>query len=306
MQYTPPSAITCLAAANNILFLAAAPLSIIIIDLNNPEDLVTVELPKPAAEKGAPTTQRDSPSISQLFVDPSARHLLITTTSGDTFYSALSPGNSAVQSRRPRPLRLRQAITAVAWSPVSSNEATDQSTPKTDASTPPSIDVLLGTANGQIMSLPLPPQDDIFKSVSIGMSKPAEKDLQTVYTLSEGQAVTGVAFGFWPTPSGAKKGEKRGWVIFTTRNRLYEVQGNVTIGRGAKAGAWAEEVFKPVREGSPSAFFIIAYLGSLTSARIPRIAGRDSTQSIAPVLHYSRGQDRPATSVSLLSRVDDW
>ncbi|WRT65614.1 uncharacterized protein IL334_002559 [Kwoniella shivajii] len=262
VQYSPPSALLCLKASNNLLFLAAAPLSVIIIDLDKPEELVTIDLPKPAPEKGVPQP-KETPSIDKLYSDPTARHLLITTNTGDTFYLPISPGNAAVQSRRPRPLRLRQTITAVGWSPISGQlsdpSGQETSSNKGDAITPPSTDVLLGTTTGQILSLPLPPQDDIFKSVSIAMSKPVEKDLQTVYSLPDQQPVTGIGYGFWSTSSGStggsskKKGsEKRAWVVITTKERMYEVQGNVSsTTAGGKTGGWAEEVFKPIRDSTP-------------------------------------------------------
>ncbi|WWC97049.1 hypothetical protein V866_003926 [Kwoniella sp. B9012] len=265
VQYSPPSSLTHLRAANNLLFLAAAPLSIVIIDLENPEELVTIDLPKPAPEKGSPALLV-TPTIDKLYADPTARHLLITTNTGDTFYLPISPGNAAVQSRRPRPLRLRQSITAVGWSPISGStssesngqDAGSQPHGKGDIVTPPSTDVLLGTTTGQILSLPLPPQDDIFKSVSIGMSKPTERDLQTVYSLPDQQPVTGIGFGFWPTGfsgsgSNKKKGtEKKAWVVITTKERMYEIQGLVSsTTAGGKGGGWAEEVFKPLRDGTP-------------------------------------------------------
>lgn len=256
MQYTPPSSILHLITANNILFLAVEPLSVIIIDLNKPDELVTIDLPRPAPEKGNPQVGRDLPTTDRLYADPTARHLLITTTSGDTFYLPISPGNSAVQSRRPRPLRLRQTITSVAWSPISGPETTASSEgAKSDLITPPATDVLLGTSTGSIMSLPLPPQDDIFKSVSISMSKPLEKDLQILYSLSEQKPITGLSFGFWSSSGSksSKNGPKRAWVIFTTKERMYEVQGDVaSTTAGGKGGGWAEELFAPVREGAPS------------------------------------------------------
>lgn len=254
----------CLTSVNNVLFLAVLPLALVIIDLEKPEELVNIDLPKPTPEKGSQRA-KESPVISQLFADPTARHLLVSTSSGDTFYLPISPGNAAIQSRRPRPLRLRQSITAAGWSPISgvtvdaNGEGTGQG--KGDAVTPPSTDVLLGTANGQILSLLLPPQDDIFKSVSIGMSKPVERDLQMVYTLPDQQPVAGIGFGFWPADGsssdrhqkGGKKGaEKRAWAVITTKERLYEVQGNVsTTTAGGKTGGWAEELFKPIRNSTP-------------------------------------------------------
>lgn len=280
VQYTPPAAILSLVTANNLLVLALYPLSIVIINLNRPDELVTVDLPRPAPEKGssAPVV---NPVIEKLFIDPTARHLLITTDSGDTFYLPISPGNAAVQSRRPRPLRLRQSITAVAWSPYSgpsteTASGTDGQPAKTDAITPPSTDVLLGTVSGHVLSLPLPPQDDIFKSVSISMSKPLERDLQTVYALPDQQPVTGLAFGFWSDTE--RKGKRRAWVIITTRERVYEVQGSVTTtSAGGKTGGWAEEVFKPVRNTALSEImWIPPSVNSSSYCRIPRTAGRSA------------------------------
>lgn len=246
------------------MFLASYPLSVIIIDLNKPEELVTIELPRPAAEKGTSTSQasKDSPLIQQLYADPTARHLIITTSSGDTFYLPVSPGNAALQSRRPRPLRLRQVITAVAWSPLSGHSSGDNTngdapTGKGDSVTPPSTDVLLGTSLGLVLSLPLPPQDDIFKSVSISITKPVERDLQNVYTLPHSQPIKGIHFGFWSAapPDGrvSKAVDKRAWVIINTGQRVYEFQGPVSSTvAGGKGGGWAEEVFKPFREGAPN------------------------------------------------------
>lgn len=256
VQYTPPSTILSLVTANNLLVLAVQPLSIIIINLNKPDELVTVDLPRPAPEKGNATPI--VPVIQKLYIDPSARHLLITTDTGDTFYLPISPGNAAIQSRRPRPLRLRAAISSVAWSPFSGPTADttggpDGAAAKQDAITPPATDVLLGTTTGQILSLPLPPQDDIFKSVSISMSKPLERDLQVVYSVTDQQPITDVAFGFWSEVE--KKGRRKAWVVITTKERVYEVQGNVTsTSTGGKSGGWAEELFKPIRDSALSEF----------------------------------------------------
>jgi hypothetical protein len=107
------------------------------------------------------------------------------------------------------------------------------------------------------------------------MSKPLERDLQTVYTVPDEQAVTGLAFGFWPAGGSktvSRSGPKRAWVVVTTRERIYEVQGNVTSSSaGGKSGGWAEEVFKPVRETTPSKIFSRGKLDTLNSCRVSRV-----------------------------------
>ncbi|BEI83429.1 hypothetical protein CcaverHIS002_0400330 [Cutaneotrichosporon cavernicola] len=222
VQYTPPADILFLTAANNVLFFATQPLSVVIIDLNAPR----------RADKGL----RDV-TIKALFADPTARHLIITTSTGDAFYLPVA-GISSQQNRRPRALRLRQNVTAVAWSPIPSEN--------TDPSSPPPTDVLLGCATGAILSLPLPPSDDIFK-VQLPMGKQLERDLQVVYHVEGGETVTGIAFGFWK-----EKKERSAWAVWTTKDRVFEVQAPVsTTFAGGKGGGWAEEVFRTVRDGVP-------------------------------------------------------
>ncbi|BEI91213.1 uncharacterized protein CcaverHIS019_0400330 [Cutaneotrichosporon cavernicola] len=231
VQYTPPADILFLTAANNVLFFATQPLSVVIIDLNAPDELVTIDLPRPT-DKGL----RDV-TIKALFADPTARHLIITTSTGDAFYLPVA-GISSQQNRRPRALRLRQNVTAVAWSPIPSEN--------TDPSSPPPTDVLLGCATGAILSLPLPPSDDIFK-VQLPMGKQLERDLQVVYHVEGGETVTGIAFGFWK-----EKKERSAWAVWTTKDRVFEVQAPVsTTFAGGKGGGWAEEVFRTVRDGVP-------------------------------------------------------
>ncbi|GMK58572.1 hypothetical protein CspeluHIS016_0600140 [Cutaneotrichosporon spelunceum] len=231
VQYTPPADILFLTAANNVLFFATQPLSVVIIDLNAPDELVTVDLPRPT-DKGP----RDV-TIKALFADPTARHLIITTTSGDAFYLPLA-GISSQQNRRPRALRLRQTVTAVAWSPIPSENS--------DPNSPPPTDVLLGCATGAILSLPLPPSDDIFK-VQLPMGKQIERDLHVVYHVEGGETLTGIAFGFWK-----EKKDRRAWAVWTTKDRVFEVQAPVsTTFAGGKGGGWAEEVFRTIRDGVP-------------------------------------------------------
>jgi hypothetical protein len=129
------------------------------------------------------------------------------------------------------------------------------------------------------------------------MAKPLERDLQTVYSLAEPQPITGVSFGFWPISGGksGKGGPKRAWAVFTTKERVYEVQGDVTTtSASGKNGGWPEELFKMAREGAPSELDPMALV---LTRRIPRAAWR-SALIVAQDISAHRGEsvDNPSTA----------
>ncbi|KAJ5442781.1 Pep3/Vps18/deep orange [Penicillium cf. griseofulvum] len=91
--------------ANNVLVLALSTNRILRIDLDSPEDVEDIDLPKKSSEVGV---------IRRMFLDSSASHLIISTTLGENYYlHAQSP------SRQPKPLtRLKSvSIESVAWNP---------------------------------------------------------------------------------------------------------------------------------------------------------------------------------------------
>ncbi|KAL2156458.1 hypothetical protein VTH82DRAFT_1203 [Thermothelomyces myriococcoides] len=109
-------------AANNVLVIALLNGRILRIDLNRPEDIDDIDLPKKPSETGV---------IRRMFLDPTASHLLICTSQGENYYLHS-------QSRQPRPLaRLRGvAIESVAWSPALPTSSTRE--------------ILIGAADGNI------------------------------------------------------------------------------------------------------------------------------------------------------------
>lgn len=258
VQFTLPAPLIALVASSNALFMALYPLSLIIIDLSRPEELINLELPRPAAT-GAGATSGSSPVvISKLFADPGGRHLLVTTTTSDTFYLPIGGGLTG-QVKKFRPLRLKQAVTAVAWSPSSASSSTS-------SQSGPTSDILIGSSTGQISTLTLPPSEDmlLFKTVGIN-NKPLERDLHQAYALGDQAEITGLGCGFW-----GKGSSKRAWVLVTTESRIYEVQGPVTSRSVSGKGGWAEEVFRPVREGAPSTSLAISPALTLRIPRAPR------------------------------------
>lgn len=249
VQFSLPGDLLALQVNNNTLAMAIEPLSLILIDLNQPAELVNVDLPRPA-----PDGRGSNPVIKDLFGDPSGRHLLITVNTGDVFYLSTAnlqtgPANS---TRKARPLRLRHSITCVAWAPTVSLPI--------GASRSDVAECLLGSHDGSVSTLALPPSDDIFNLKSVSLAKTFERDHVDVFNLPEKESIGGLSFGYWKdasTKQGNTKipGEKRVWCVLSTATRLYESQALVPSGNNGwnmvgKQG-WADELSKALREQKP-------------------------------------------------------
>jgi len=108
--------------ANNVLMLALANGLILRIDLNRPQDVDDIHLPKKTSEVGV---------IRRMFLDPTASHLIICTALGENFYLHS-------QSQKPRVLhRLKGVpIETVAWNPALPTASTRE--------------ILIGASDGHI------------------------------------------------------------------------------------------------------------------------------------------------------------
>lgn len=108
--------------ANNVLVLALSTGRILRIDLDRPEDIDDIDLPKRPSETGV---------IRRMFIDPTASHLVICTSLGENYYLHS-------QSRTPRPLaRLRGvSLECVAWNPALPTASTRE--------------ILLGASDGNV------------------------------------------------------------------------------------------------------------------------------------------------------------
>ncbi|KAI1335744.1 hypothetical protein F5Y15DRAFT_408988 [Xylariaceae sp. FL0016] len=131
--------------ANNVLVLALSNGRILRIDLNRPEDIDDIDLPKRVSEVGV---------IRQLFLDPTASHLIICTSLSENYYLH-------TQSRQPRPL--------VAWNPSSPTSSTRE--------------ILVGAADGNVYETYIEPSNEFYRR--------EEKYLKVLHKLPDG-AVSGL------------------------------------------------------------------------------------------------------------------
>ncbi|GAA5866874.1 hypothetical protein JCM3774_004586 [Rhodotorula dairenensis] len=246
VQFTLPSALFSLSCANNILVLAvtgsapsrtsapAPPTShpqIIRIDLAHPTEVETIEIPlaQPQAH-GRNTPTPAPPSLHKVHVDPSGRHVVVSTASGENFYlyvgtlPASLPANAAsLPPRKVRPLpRLKGAIIdSVAWAPsslASPASATNFST----------REILLGTTTGQILETNL--VDPALASDAGGFLLPVpgrasspERYVKQLLTLPERQSIIGLRYEIWD--------RRRLAIVAATTTKVYQY-----VGDGAMLG----------------------------------------------------------------------
>ncbi|THC94350.1 hypothetical protein EYZ11_006189 [Aspergillus tanneri] len=142
--------------ANNVLVLALSTSRILRIDLDAPEDIDDIDLPKKSSETGV---------IRRMFLDPSASHLIITTTLGENFYLH-------TQSRQPKPLtRLKGvSIESIAWNPSVPTASTRE--------------ILLGTTDGTVYEVYIEPSTEFYRR--------EERHISVVYKVPESSPVTGI------------------------------------------------------------------------------------------------------------------
>lgn len=126
---------TSLVVANNILCIALKVGRIIRIDLDHPDVVDDVDLPKKPNETG---------QIKNLYLDPTGSYLMITTTYGENYCLHC-------QSTKPKPLgRLKGSIiTSVGWSPTDHSRSTGE--------------VLIGTSTGILYETLIEPSNEYFK-----------------------------------------------------------------------------------------------------------------------------------------------
>lgn len=137
-------------------------------------------------------------SIYKIFLDPSGRHLIVTSKQGENWY--LYRG-----WRRLKQLKsFKMVIESVAWNKAALLSSTHSTS---------SREFLIGARNGTVYEALLDAEDDFFKS--------QERYIQPVFSLPERHAITGLKFDFYP-PSDPKKVV----VVLTTASRIYQFVGS--------------------------------------------------------------------------------
>ncbi|KAN0135735.1 Pep3/Vps18/deep orange family domain containing protein [Lactarius tabidus] len=212
VQYSLPAPLVSLVVASDVLAMGLSSNVIVLIELAHADQVVKVPIARKPAEF----------SLYKLFMDPSGRHLIITSTEGENWY--LFRG-----WKKPKQLKnFKMIIESVAWNKAALLSSSNLTSTR---------EILIGARNGSIYEAILDAEEDFFKS--------HERHLNSVYTLPERQAITGINFDTFPSLD-----PKRALVVAITTSRIYQFTG-VLPRRSDEGGRVFGTLFAAYRETLP-------------------------------------------------------
>ncbi|OAX44376.1 hypothetical protein K503DRAFT_861432 [Rhizopogon vinicolor AM-OR11-026] len=212
VQYTLPAPLVSLAVSSDILAMALASNFIVLIELSHAEHVVTIPILRKPTEF----------TIHKIFLDPSGRHLIITSVQGENWY--LYRG-----WKKPKQLKtFKMIIESIAWNKAALLGSTHSMSTR---------EFLVGTRNGGIFEAVLDAGEDFFKS--------QERYLQLLFNLPEKHPVTGIKFDLFP-PSDPRNA----LIIVTTPSRIYQFAGSPDR-RSEDGGRVFSSLFASYRETAP-------------------------------------------------------
>lgn len=182
LQFNISADFVASAVANNVLILALATNRILRFDLEKPEDIDDIDLPKKPAEIGV---------IRKVYLDPSASHLLVTTTLGENFYIH-SQGRNVKGLRGLRGV----SVECVAWNPSSPTASTRE--------------ILVGAADGSVIETYVEPSTEFYRR--------EERFVKNVFNTQDGAVV-----GLYADVVAERPETRR--VVVATRHKLWHFSG---------------------------------------------------------------------------------
>ncbi|KAJ2355403.1 tethering complex subunit [Coemansia sp. RSA 2618] len=185
VQFQVPNKIISLAVSNDILVLVIEGAKILRIKLQEAHNIVEASVPV------NPTSLR----ACNVFLDPSGRHLLLSTPQGESFYYY-----EGWDAAKPLSRFKSMEVTAVAWN--SSAWSAANSSTRT---------ILLGTHDGKVYETELRPGSEKAKRSDIAVRCVAELPVR--------ERVTGLAMEAFPART------KQHLVLATTGTRMYQIVG---------------------------------------------------------------------------------
>ncbi|KAI0271348.1 Pep3/Vps18/deep orange family-domain-containing protein [Gloeopeniophorella convolvens] len=212
VQYSLPAPLVSLVVASDVLAMGLSSNVIVLIELAHSDQVVKTPIPRKPTEF----------SMYKIFMDPSGRHLIITSLEGENWY--LFRG-----WKKPKQLKsFKMVIESVAWNKAALLSSSHLTSTR---------EILIGARNGTIYEAALDAEEDFFKS--------QERYLNPVFSLPERQAITGINFDFFPPID-----PKKVLIVVITTSRIYQFVG-VPPRRPDDGGRVFGAIFATYRDTAP-------------------------------------------------------
>ncbi|KAJ7275181.1 Pep3/Vps18/deep orange family-domain-containing protein [Mycena haematopus] len=187
VQYEFPAPLVAFVVCSDMLAMALNTNVLVLIELSRSDQVIKIPIPR------KPTDM----TIYKIFMDPSGRHIIITSVQGENWYFYRG-------SKKPRQLQsFRMVIESVAWNKAALLSGSYAMSTR---------EMLIAGQNGVVYEALIDAEENFFKS--------PDRSLQTVLTLRDRHPITGIKFDFFP-PSNPGKA----LVILTTDTRIYQFLG---------------------------------------------------------------------------------
>lgn len=212
VQFAFPAPLVSFAVGSDLLVMGLKNNLLILIELSHADQVVKIPIPRKLNEM----------SLYKVFIDPSGRHVIITSTQGENWYLYR-------HWKKPRHLKgFKMAIESIAWNKAALLSSAHSTSTR---------EILIGARNGTIYEAVLDAEEDFFKS--------QERYLQSVFTLSERHPITGLKFNYFNASD-----TKKALVVVTTTTRIYQFVGPVDR-KTDEVGKVFSQLFAAYRDAAP-------------------------------------------------------
>ncbi len=202
--------------------LSGNQIQIVLIELSRPEQVIKLPIQRKPSEF----------TLYKIFLDPSGRHLIVTSTQGENWY--LYKGWKKFKQLK----SFKMVIESIAWNKAALLSSTSSTS---------SREFLIGARNGTIYEALLDAEDDFFKS--------QERYVNPVFSLPERLPVSGIQFQLLPPAD-----LRQAIVILTTANRIYQFYGSLDR-RSDDGNRIFSPLFAKYKDTAPSKCFCFATWG---------------------------------------------
>ncbi|KAH8120213.1 DigA protein [Phellopilus nigrolimitatus] len=265
VQFDPPAPLVSLAVSSDLLVMGLSNNFIIMIELSHPEHVVKLPIQRKPNEM----------TLYKVFLDPSSRHLIVTSTQGENWY--LFRGWKKFKQLK----NFKMVIESIAWNKAGLLSSSNSTSSK---------EFLVGARNGTVHEALLDAEEDFFKS--------QERYVSPVFSLPERPPITGIHFQLLPPLD-----PKQAVVVITTPSRIYQLAGSMDK-RSEDGNRLFASLFAKYRDTAPR---IMELPGNTLHSELHFFtSSADQAQSLPKAMAWMTAQGIYHGTMNLTSNSDDF